>query len=215
LRLAESVNKTRNDRRSVTALWDASLLVVGIAIVLWALFGIRQPQPPQVAPIPLSQVALTPLTQPSQTPTDTPEIQKVLYETRPELGDRVGTITLPTLDLSWPIFEGTTEAQLGKGVGHFVQSVLPGETDNAVLSGHRTSVFNRLGELKENDLILVKTKAGTFTYMIEKFRIVDRTDRTVIVPRDSAVLTLTTCYPFNNIGATSKAFIVVANLVSN
>lgn len=179
------------------------------------MFGIRQPQPPQVAPIPVSQVPLTPLIQPTATPTDAPVLQEVLYESRPELGDRVGTITLPTLNLSWPIYEGTTEAQLGKGVGHFVQSVLPGETDNTVLSGHRTSVFNRLGELKEKDLILVKTKAGTFTYEVEKFRVVYRTDRTVIVPTDSAVLTLTTCYPFNNIGATNQAFIVKANLVTD
>jgi len=115
--------------------------------------------------------------------------------------------------LSWPIYEGTNERQLKKGVGHFRGSVLPGEIDNSVLSGHRSTVFNRLGELKAGDLILVKTRAGTFTYRVRGFSIVKRTDRTVIVPTETAVLTLTTCYPFNHIGVTTRAYIVSADLV--
>lgn len=168
----------------------------------------RETTPPQVDPVPISVVPPT-----STTPTPEKEIYRALYESRPELGDRVGTISLPSLKLNWPVYEGTTEAQLAKGVGHFVQSVLPGETDNTVLSGHRTTVFNRLGELKIDDLVAVKTSAGTFTYKVRQFRIVNRTDRTVIVPTETAVLTITTCYPFNQIGATTKAFIVVADLV--
>jgi len=79
-----------------------------------------------------------------------------LYSEHPALDDRIGSITLPSLDLSWPIFEGTTETQLAKGVGHFVGSVPPGIRDNSVLSGHRTSVFGRLGELEISDLIMVE-----------------------------------------------------------
>lgn len=151
---------------------------------------------------------------PTATPiTQLPVAKGAEYENYPRLGDRIGTITLPTLKLSWPIFQGTTDAQLAKGVGHYFKSVLPGQTDNTVLAGHRTTVFNRLGELKLGQNILIKTSAGVFTYKIAKFRIVDRDDRTVIVPTKSAVLTLTTCYPFNNVGATTNSFIVVANLV--
>ena len=106
----------------------------------------------------------------------------------------------------------TTTTQLAKGVGHFVQSVMPGQNDNTVLSGHRTTVFNRLGQLKRGQDILVQTSAGTFKYAIRSLRIVLRTDRSVIVHTNQAVLTLTTCYPFNNIGTTTKAFIVTAFL---
>ena len=143
-----------------------------------------------------------------------PTIAPALYKTRPKVGDRIGTITLPSLKLSWPIYEGTTDAELARGVGHYVKSVLPGETDNTVLSGHRTTVFNRLGELKLGELIYVKTKAGTFVYKISKFRTVMRTSKAVIVPTPTAVLTLTTCYPFNNVGITTRAFIVTAELVN-
>lgn len=188
-------------------------MALGLVVIFYAVFGVRETMPMQAEPIPTS---IVPTAKPSATPTPTPiETQATaLYESRPELGDRVGTITLPSLKLSWPIFEGTTESQLARGVGHYVKSVLPGETDNSVLAGHRTTVFNRLGELKVKDLILVKTKAGTFTYQIRKFRIVKRTDRTVIVPTDTAVLTLSTCYPFNNIGITDHAYIVIADLVT-
>lgn len=127
-------------------------------------------------------------------------------------GQRIGTITLPSLELSWPIYEGTTAAELAKGVGHFSKSVLPGLSDNSVLSGHRSTVFNRLGELEIGDEIFVKTVAGTFIYEVQAFRIVKRTDKTVIVPTSEATLTLTTCYPFNHIGVTSEAFIVTATL---
>jgi sortase A len=134
---------------------------------------------------------------------------------RPALGEKIGTITLESLDLSWPIFEGTEDAQLAKGVGHYRKSVLPGVEDNTILSGHRSTVFNRLGELKKNDLIYVKTKAGVFTYRVRGFRVVDRSDRTVIMPTETAVLTLTTCYPFNHIGITTDAFIVTADLIES
>jgi sortase A len=138
-----------------------------------------------------------------------------LYDRRPALGEKIGTITLESLDLSWPIFEGTEDAQLAKGVGHYRKSVLPGVEDNTILSGHRSTVFNRLGELKKNDLIYVKTKAGVFTYQVRGFRVVDRSDRTVIMPTETAVLTLTTCYPFNHIGITTDAFIVTADLIES
>jgi sortase A len=141
--------------------------------------------------------------------------EPVLYSAKPRNGSKVGTITLPTLDLSWPIFEGTSDHQLARGVGHYRGSVLPGMPDNSVLSGHRTTVFNRLGELKVGDAILVKTSAGTFTYQVRSFRIVKRTNRTVIVPTDTAVLTVTTCYPFNNIGVTDHAFVVSADLIDS
>lgn len=137
------------------------------------------------------------------------------YDPYPKPGDKVGTITLESLDLSWPIIEGTEEDQLSKGVGHYIGSVLPGIKDNSILSGHRSTVFGRLGELKKGDRILVETSAGTFVYVIKKFKVVDRSDRTVIQPSDDPTLTLTTCYPFGNIANTTQAYIVTADLVSS
>ena len=59
----------------------------------------------------------------------------------------------------------------------------------------------------------VETSAGTFTYEIKRVRIVDKDDKTVIVPTDHAVLTVTTCYPFDYIGNAPDRYILVADLV--
>ena len=164
-----------------------------------------------MAPVTPPPVTHTPT--PTPTPTKTPV--PPLYPVIPKVGQKIGSITLKSLNLSWAIFQGTTDAQLAKGVGHYVGSVLPVGKNNSVLSGHRTTVFNRLGELKVGAPIYIKTSAGVFTYKVRSFWIVPRSSRKVIHPTWKGVLTLTTCYPFNSLVRTNKAFIVTADLVSS
>lgn len=140
-------------------------------------------------------------------------VPQVLYPVRPTAGDRIGTLAIPALEQTLPIVEGTGSAELKTGVGHFVQSVLPGEPDNCVLSAHRDTYFSDLEALKVGDRLIVKTSAGTFTYEISGVRIVDKDDRTVIVPTDHAVLTLSTCYPFNYVGSAPDRYIISADAV--
>ncbi|USK36085.1 sortase [Bacillus sp. F19] len=128
-----------------------------------------------------------------------PEIKKVLYPSRPEPGEEMGELYIPKLKAVLPIFHGTDENELEKGVGHFAESVLPGENDNSVLSGHRDTVFKRLGEVGE----------GEFIFKVQKVRIVDEDDRTVIVPKPRATLTVSTCYPFEFIGSAPERYVLV------
>lgn len=128
-------------------------------------------------------------------------------------GDYLGSITIPALSSTLPIYQGTEDAQLKMGVGHFEGSVLPGIQDNSVLAGHRDSVFSNLGKLRLGDLLIVNTSAGKFTYKVSGFRIVKADDQTVIVPTKTAVLTLSTCYPFRFFGNAPKRYIVSAKLV--
>lgn len=130
-------------------------------------------------------------------------------------GDLIGTVAIPEIDEIYPIIEGTTDSDLKRGVGHFAQSVMPGVKDNSVLSGHRDSVFSKLGELKVGSLVIVRTRDGVFTYSVFKTRIVLPDDRTVIVPTPTAVLTLTTCYPFIYFGNAPKRYIVSAQLIKS
>jgi len=137
-----------------------------------------------------------------------------LYPERPNQGDLIGNLYIPKLNANLPIYHGTDEAELEIGVGHFAGSVLPGENDNSVLAGHRDTIFRKLGEVGEKDLLIVTTSAGEFTYKVKKVRIVDADDRTVIVPKPRATLTVSTCYPFDFIGAAPDRHILVADLVS-
>jgi len=149
-------------------------------------------------------------------PTPKSQLQKeLLYPERPKMGEEIGTLYIPKLESELPIFHGTNEDELEKGVGHFKDSVLPGEKDNAVLSGHRDTVFRNLGKVGKGDDLKVTTAAGIFTYKVMKVRIVDEDDRTVIVPKPRAVLTVSTCYPFDFIGAAPERYILEAYLVSS
>ncbi|OLO42306.1 class D sortase [Alkalihalophilus pseudofirmus] len=144
---------------------------------------------------------------------DEGEDEGPLYPERPSHGELMGELYIPKLQATLPIYHGTDEDELERGVGHFLGSVLPGEPDNSVLSGHRDTVFRQLGEVGVQDDLIVTTSAGEFTYRINKVRIVDEDDRTVIVPKPRATLTVTTCYPFGFIGAAPERYVLIAHLV--
>jgi sortase A len=178
------------------------VLVVGIAIAIFSLFGIIDSRAgskfiPALESIDKSANSFV-----------------TSVSVRPLKGDFLGTLSIPRLGRVIPIYEGTDESELKKGAGHYVKSVLPGFLDNSVISGHRDSYFSKFDKLKVGDSITTKTSSGTFTYKIKSFRIVKADDRTVIVPTEVATLTLTTCYPFYFIGNAPKRFIVTAVLAS-
>ncbi len=176
-------------------------LILGIGVFTWAIINIQLESNDSSANL-RSDSSLT------QSIPD-----EVIYIVNPEDGENIGRLTIPTLKLKLPIIQGTGEKELKEGVGHFTQSVLPGEDDNCVLSGHRETAFRQLGLVKIGDLLIVQTSAGTFTYQVSGTRIVDEDDKTVIVPTDHAVLTLTTCYPFDFVGSAPDRYIVSADLV--
>jgi len=179
------------------------LVVIGFGLICFSLFNIMS----------LRSVGSTELLETEQ-PLETPVSEKTLYSVSPAEGDVIGSLSIPTLELNLPIIQGTGTDDLKKGVGHFIQSALPGESDNCVLSGHRDTVFAKLGKLKTCDQLTVKTSAGSFTYEVSGVRIVDKDDKTVIVPTDHAVLTLTTCYPFNYVGPAPDRYIITADLIT-
>lgn len=126
-------------------------------------------------------------------------------------GETIGLLDIPRLDRRLPIIAGTSEDELERGVGHFEGTALPGEKDQIVLSGHRDTVFTRLGELEKGDEFIVTMPYGAFTYVIYDFKIVDADDRTIIAPtKPNEVLTVTTCYPFGYVGNAPQRYIIYA-----
>jgi len=224
------MNKAKSSRGkfSIVIILSLASLFLGIGCICWALINIgaqsvhsadayRSPSPSlttfdeKVVGLAGEDVAPT---EPDH-PTDILDPVKVLYPVYPVEGDNIGILSIPVLKQKLPIIQGTGIEELKKGVGHFNQSVLPGEEDNCVLSGHRDTVFAKLGKLKIGDQLIVQTSAGTYTYEIKHIRIVDKDDKTVIVPVDHAVLTLTTCYPFHFVGSAPKRYILIADLVTS
>jgi len=187
-------------------------VALGVAVVFWALMNITNESVTDLYSAPTVSAVTPDTVAPSATPTPAAAAPES-YPRDPSEGDRIGSLTIPALKQTLPIIEGTRDEDLKRGVGHFVQSVLPGKDDNSVLSGHRDTVFAKLGQLKIGDEFVVETAEGTHTYGITAIRIVDKEDRTVIVPTDHAVLTVSTCYPFDYVGSAPDRYVLSADLL--
>ena len=214
--MAAARARRHSTEQPVTFLVSVGVFALGVVCIAWAGLGISSQQPvPERAESALASeltsfaVDHTATVRAVAAPdTATP------YPVNGKKGETIGHLTIPVLKRKLPIIEGTGSAELKKGVGHFSDSVLPGQEDNCVLSGHRDTVFRGLGRLKKGDVFIVQTAAGKFTYEIRRIRIVDKEDRTVIVPTKNAVLTVTTCYPFNYVGNAPDRYILSADLVA-
>lgn len=125
-----------------------------------------------------------------------------------DLGDAVGLIRIPRFGRSfeYAVLEGVDPRHLRQGPGHYPGTAMPGEVGNFVVSGHRTTYaapFNRLGELRRGDEIVVDARAGRYTYRVSSTEVVDPTYVDVIAPvpghpgrrPSKAMITLTTCHP--------------------
>jgi sortase A len=192
----------RSDRYRWIAVLSAALLVGGIAISTYAGLQIRETVVEQ------SRLYL-PVIEPRVSELGSVDRVNVLKP-----GTFIGTMNIPSIKKRANIFEGTDSKTLKKGVGHYLQSVMPGVVDNSVLSGHRDTVFSSLGKVKVGAFIIIGTNTGTHIYRVNRIRIVNQNDRTVIVPTETATLTLSTCYPFRFIGNAPKRYIVQATLVA-
>lgn len=148
-------------------------------------------------------------------PVDVLVEKPITYLKYPTKGDYIGTVSIPSTNATFPLYEGTSSAELKKGVGHFIDSVLPGIKDNVVISGHKNTIFKKIDKVVIGDIIIVNTELGEFTYEVIGIRIVDRNDKTVIVPTTNAMLTITTCYPFYFVGRSPDRYIVSAKLIAS
>src|SRR5450432_741393 len=91
----------------------------------------------------------------------------------------------------------------------------PGETGNAVITGHRDTFFRHIYELNKGDQIQVRRSGRTFTYEVTGKKIVMPEDVSVIKSTTDAQLTLITCYPTYYIGPAPKRLVVFSKLVES
>jgi sortase A len=133
----------------------------------------------------------------------------------PPIGSPVGTVQIPKINLAMTVVEGTDEAQLAMGPGHYPTTPLPGQAGNAAIAGHRTTYlhpFYNLDALTPGDLIFVTTLQGTFLYSVATSEVVIPTDVSVVDPTPTPQLTLTTCNPRYS---ASQRLVVHATLVAS
>lgn len=155
------------------------------------------------------EMIFTPPSIEEPTPVFTSDIQE-------EAGANIATLLIPKIEQKYSIYWGTDPSTLTQGVGMFVSDLttVPGGYGHTVLSGHRDTVFTRLGELEKADLLHVQYDDEIFIYEVTDTWITHEDDRTVIVEKEESTLTLTTCYPFDFIGYAPDRYIVQAELVA-
>lgn len=133
-------------------------------------------------------------------------------------------------DFAVPVLEGTSDAALSGGVGHFTGSAEPGGTGNFALAGHRVThgePFRDLPALRPGDEVLVETIEATYTYRVDtggedltvpftETWVVDRVPRNPDSgevgpdPDERRLITLTTCSELFN---TDDRLVVFGHLV--
>ena len=123
-----------------------------------------------------------------------------------------GVLEIPSLKLTVPIFVGTSELQLNRGVGWIEGTAMPGDEGNVGLAGHRDGYFRGLKDLKVGDTIEVESIGRTLRYRVTQLKIVEPTDVSVLDPTDEPSVTLVTCYPFYYVGNAPQRYIVRGTL---
>ena len=126
--------------------------------------------------------------------------------------DAIGTLTYPALGIGLPIFHGTSDEVLTKGVGHLFGSSLPvgGPGTHAALTSHSgqsgAKLFDNLLQAKVGQTFTVSALGQTSYYEVDQITTVtpDRVEQLEIVPGEDHV-TLITCTP---IGVNSHRLLV-------
>ena len=114
----------------------------------------------------------------------------------------IAKISIPELDWSAIILEGTSGEALAFGPGHWRESVRPGTHGNSVVAGHRESHFNILKLLHVGDVLHVERRDGrVVSYAVNSVNIVHETDLSVLNDSSETKLTLITCYPVDSVTA--------------
>lgn len=129
-----------------------------------------------------------------------------------EIGAPSGLIRIPSLDLTVPIFQGTSDLVLNRGAGWIEGTAALGSSGNVGVAGHRDGFFRGLKDIKEGDAIEIATIDGSLTYQVNEIMIVDPKDVYVLEPTPDPAVTLVTCYPFYFVGHAPQRYIVRAVL---
>ena len=132
-----------------------------------------------------------------------------------DVGSEMSRLIIPKIEKSYKTYWGADDATLKQGVGMYVSqwTTTPDEKRHTVLSGHRDTVFSDLGTLDEGDVLYLEYEEQRYEYEISKIWITNADDRTVIVDKDAATLTLTTCYPFDFLGSAPDRYIIQSKLI--
>ncbi len=132
-----------------------------------------------------------------------------------KLDQPLAKLQIPKLGLEVPVFEGTDDLTLNRGVGRIVGTAKVGTDGNVGIAGHRDGFFRVLKDIAVGDSIVLATPDKDLAYVVRNFEIVAPADTRVLQSSAQPELTLVTCYPFYFVGDAPQRFIVHATLTNS
>lgn len=117
--------------------------------------------------------------------------------------DVMAYIEIPAINVYLPIYHGTEEETLFRGVGHLENTSLPagGESTHAVLSAHcglpSARLFTDLNLLREGNIFRIHVLDEKLTYQVYDIETVNPDDRSsLFIQKGEDLVTLITCTPY-------------------
>jgi sortase A len=127
-------------------------------------------------------------------------------------GDAIGRLKIGRLDADFVMVKGADPSDLRKGPGTFDGMPLPGAGPTVAIAGHRTTYgapFRHLDDLKSGDRVTVEMPYATFTYRVQRTRIVAPDAVSVLRDAGYGRLVLSACHP---LFSAAQRIVVVSRL---
>ncbi|MGT2802320.1 LPXTG-site transpeptidase (sortase) family protein [Streptococcus henryi] len=120
-----------------------------------------------------------------------------------QVAEKIGYVTIPSIDQEIPIRAGTSEAVLQDGAGHLEGTSLPvgGESTHTVITAHRglpsARLFTDLDKVKVGDIFYITNIKETLAYKVDQILTVKPDNfNPVLVSQGHDYATLLTCTPY-------------------
>lgn len=129
-------------------------------------------------------------------------------------GDALGRIKIARIGASTVVVQGTGASTLRKGPGHYPDTPIPGLQGTVAIAGHRTTYgapFREINELRPRDRVVVEMPYASFTYTVERTRIVPPSEYSVTRRVGYDQLVLTACHPLYS---AAKRIVVFARMTN-
>ncbi|MFP1601831.1 class C sortase [Microbacterium sp. 2216-1] len=127
-------------------------------------------------------------------------------------------IKIPKISADLPIYHGTSDETLLKGIGHLQGTSLPvgGASTHSVLTGHRglanAEMFTNLDRVAVGDTFTIEVYGDVLTYRVRETQVVEPTDtETLRLVPDADLVTLVTCTP---LGINTQRILVTGERVT-
>lgn len=125
------------------------------------------------------------------------------YESLLNIHGVMGTIVIPKINVSYPIYHSVSESVLQVAIGHLEGSSLPVLTSSThcVLMGHRAlpsaRLFTDLDQIEIGDEIIIHVLDNEYTYIVDQINVVEPNDYSLLnIEENKNYISLITCTPY-------------------